>query len=133
MADPEADNDEFRNVEEDEETIRRIERMSYRNAALSQIDGCKAVIAGSVFLAIACTYAVKDGAQCKNTYTRNHLKVNVMFFKVLIELAFVHMFLNMIKLFSIPQNCFLRVILQIAYIAIRIAALGFSIKYIVMN
>ena len=102
MADLEVDNDEYRNVEEDEETIRRIERMSYRNAALSQIDGCKVVIAGSVFFAIACTYAVKDGAQCKNTYTRNHLRVNVMFFKVLIELAFVHMFLNVIKLFGIP-------------------------------
>ena len=102
MADLELGNDGFLNVEEDSETIRRIERISYRNAALSQIDFCKVVITASIFAAIACTYTVKDGAQCKNPYTRNHLRVNVMFFKVLIELAFVHMFLNVIKLFGIP-------------------------------
>lgn len=84
MADLEAAHDEYRNIEEDEETARRIERISYRNAALTQIDICKLVITTSIFFAILCTYTVKDGARCKNIYTRNHLKVNVMFFKVLI-------------------------------------------------
>lgn len=43
------------------------------------------------------------------------------------------MFLNLIKLLRIPQNCFLHILVQVTFIAIRVAALVLTVKCILID